>query len=80
MSGAETQATLETFWSNVWLRGPMLFDITGAYGIDAYAQPDTQLPFGRSYIIDKDKIVVLPHFTYDPDLVIATIDGLLDGG
>jgi hypothetical protein len=80
MSGGETQSTLETFWRNVWLRGPMIFDATGDIATVAYAQPPTLLPFGRSYVISKDKIVVLPHFGYDPDFVSATIDQLLNDG
>jgi len=77
MSGGETVETLETFWRNVCLRGPMFFDETGAIAVDAYAQPETYLPFGRSFVISADKLVVLPHFTYDPDIIIATIDELL---
>lgn len=80
LSGGETAATLETFWHNVWLRGPMFFDATGAFGLTAYAQPDTLFPFGRSFVVTDEEIVVLTGLTYDPDTVIAAIDALLAGG
>lgn len=80
LSGGETAATLETFWRNVWLRGPMFFDATGAFGVTAYAQPDTLLPFGRSFIVSDDEVVVLAGLTYDPDTAIAAIDALLADG
>lgn len=82
MSGGESAAVLETFWRNVHLRSPMLFDATGAIGstYGLYAQPETLMPFGRSFVIRADGITELTQFTYDPDLVIATIDALLVDG
>jgi hypothetical protein len=82
MSGGESQAVLETFWRNVYLRSPMLFDATGAIGgtNGLYGQPETLMPFGRSFVIRTDGITELTQFTYDPDLILATIDGLLGDG
>jgi len=44
-----------------------------------YLQPDTNLPFGRGFIIDRDGTVALPYFGHNPRLVIDTIYELLDG-
>ncbi len=83
LSGGETAATLETFWKNVYLAGPMFFDASGAIGTvnGLYGQPETvSMPFGRSFVIRTDGITELTQFTYDPDLILATIDGLLNDG
>jgi hypothetical protein len=79
MSQAESAIRLETFWQNVYLRGQMIFDPTGEIARDAYAQPQTGLPFGRSFVIGPDQTVVLALFGYDPDRVINTIYELLAG-
>ena len=77
MSQAESRNVLETFWRNVYLRGQMIFDPDGRIARDAYGQPNTGLPFGRSFVIGPDQRVVLPQFGHDPDLVIDTIYELL---
>jgi hypothetical protein len=83
MSGGESATVLETFWRNVYLRSPMLFDATGAIAAvnGLYGQPETvSMPYGRSFVIRTDGITELTQFTYDPDLILATIDGLLGDG
>jgi hypothetical protein len=77
MSQAEPREPIETFWRNLYLRGQILFDETGAYGAGAYLQPDTAVPASRAFVIGADQNVVLPHFSYDPDLIIGTIYELL---
>jgi hypothetical protein len=77
MSQAESRATLETFWRNVYLRGPMIFDPNGYVAGTLYAQPNTGLPFGRGFVIGTDQTVVLPHFGHHPQLIIDTITELL---
>jgi hypothetical protein len=77
MSQGEPRGTLETFWRNLYLRGPMLFDPTGSVGGQDYSQPGTGFPFAREFVIGPDQTVVLAHFGYDPDLIINTIHDLL---
>lgn len=80
MSHLEPAETLETFWRNVFLRGPMLFDPSGEISHDAYAGPpagEPALPGSRGFVIGPDGTVALAHFGHDPDLFIETIDGLL---
>jgi len=75
----ETREWLETLWSNFYLRGAVLFDADGTTGA-AYSQPNTQLPFGRGFIIDRDGDIALPYFGHDPQMVIAEIWRMLGAG
>ena len=53
-ANGETRAWLEVFWRNYFLRDMLIWDETGTVGGQAYAQPNTGLPFGRGFIIDQD--------------------------
>jgi hypothetical protein len=77
MSQLATPEMLETFWRNLYLRGPMINDPSGNIAGVAYAQPDTGVSFGRSFIIGPDQCIVLPLFGHDPQRVIDTIYGVL---
>ncbi len=69
---------LRTFWDNYYLRGGVVHDSTWVVA-DEYLQPNTNLPFGRGFIIDRDGTVALPYFSHNPRLVIETIEGMLAG-
>ena len=69
---------MKTFWDNVYLRGTVVHDSVWV-AANQYLQPNTNLPFGRGFIIDRDGTVALPYFGHNPDLVIDAIYGLLDG-
>lgn len=75
----EDQEWLETFWSNYYLRGSVLFDATGDNSRQKYDQPNTGLPVGRGFIIDQEGNVAMPYFGHQPDHVIQTIYALLGG-
>jgi hypothetical protein len=77
MSQAEAREPIEVFWRNLYLRGQVLFDESGAIGAGAYLQPDTGVPASRAFVIGADQTVVLSHFSYDPHYIIDTIYGLL---
>ncbi len=69
---------MKTFWDNLYLRGTVVHDATWV-AANEYLQPNTNLPFGRGFIVDRDGTVALPYFGHDPELVIDTIYDLLDG-
>ena len=69
---------MKTFWDNLYLRGTVVHDATWV-AANEYLQPNTNLPFGRGFIIDRDGTVALPYFGHNPRLVIDTIYDLLDG-
>jgi len=73
----ETRQWVETLWSNFHLRGGIIWDASGTNGKNTYAQPDTGLPFGRSYVIDQQGNIAAATFGYDPSSVIQTIYSLL---
>jgi hypothetical protein len=78
MSIPDTRQELLAFWSNLYLRGQMLFDEDGAMSWGAYLQPGTlNVPASRGFIIGPDQTVVSPSFGYDPSLVIEQIYDLL---
>jgi hypothetical protein len=58
------------------LRGGVLWDETGEVG-SAYSQPNTGLPFGRGFIIDRDGNVALPYFGHQPQMAIDVIHAML---
>ena len=68
---------LRTFWDNYHLRGSV---IQGSMWTDGshYKQPDTNLPFGRGFIIGPDGRVEVPYFGHRPSFVIETIRELLE--
>lgn len=72
----ETLDWLQTLWDNFYLRNGVLFDEDGSIGLQ-YGQPQTGLPFGRGFIIDRDGTVALPYFGYYPNMVIDRIYELL---
>jgi hypothetical protein len=72
----ETLDWLQLLWDNFYLRNGVLFDEDGAIGLQ-YDQPQTGLPFGRGFIIDRDGTVDLPYFGYYPSMVIDRIYELL---
>jgi len=67
---------VKTFWENYYLREDVIFDTDGSSG-KFYQQPQTGLPFGRGFIIDRQGKVALPYFGYDSRLAIETIYSLL---
>ena len=69
---------MKTFWDNLYLRGTVVHDAAWV-AANEYLQPNTNLPFGRGFVIDRDGTVALPHFGHNPKLVIDTIHDLLDG-
>jgi len=74
----ETRDWLETVWDNYYLGGSVIFDADGQNSQDNYSQPNTGLPFGKSYIIDQEGNVVSPYFGYNPTGAIHTIYELLE--
>jgi hypothetical protein len=74
----ETYSWMKTFWDNVYLRGTVVHDSLWAYSGE-YRQPNTNLPFGRGFIIDRDGTVALPFFGHKPQLAIDAIYALLEG-
>lgn len=74
----EDYSWMKTLWDNIYLRGTVVHDSVWI-AANEYLQPNTNLPFGRGFIVDRDGTVVLPYFGHNPDLVIDTIYGLLDG-
>ena len=78
MSLGEPRLALSTFWTNLYLRGRMLFDENGAMGNGAYLQPDTAgVPASRTFVIGPDQTVAFPFFGHDPGRVIDKIHELL---
>ncbi|MHC5025957.1 MAG: hypothetical protein ACYTGR_04255 [Planctomycetota bacterium] len=77
LSQSDEGTDIQTFWTNYYLRGQVLYDPTGHIGRDLYSQPLSGVPFSRGWIIDTEQNVVLPLFGYDPDRIMATIDELL---
>jgi len=73
----ESRAWLETWWSNYYLRGSVIFDETGSVSRNYYRQPDADLRFGRGFIIDADQSVAPPMFGYDAQRAIDKIYELL---
>jgi len=74
----ETYAWMKTFWDNIYLRGTVVHDSLWAFSGE-YRQPNTNLPFGRGFVIDRDGTVALPFFGHNPRLAIDTIYALLEG-
>jgi hypothetical protein len=77
MNQAESRSWVETFWTNCYLRGGLIWDQAGNIGGNAYSQPNVGIPFGRGFIIDQEGRVALPYFGHQPDMVIETIYNLL---
>jgi len=77
MNKAEAESTVETFWRNVYLRGPLIYDPEGVIASIKYTQPTPGYPFGRGFVIGPDQTVVLPHFHHDPEVYIEAIYELL---
>lgn len=78
ISDSEDVTLLETFWSNLYLRCPLIIDPTGAISGGEFAQPKTGLPFGRLFVLAQDRTVELPLFGHNPQRVIDTVQALLD--
>lgn len=77
MNMAEPEVVFQRYWSNVYLRGQMLHDPETSIAGIAYQQPNTGLPVERAFILGQDQTVVLPFFSYKPQLMIDTIYDLL---
>lgn len=77
LNQAESRSWVETFWTNYYLRGGLIWDQAGNIGGNAYSQPNVGIPFGRGFIIDQEGRVALPYFGHQPDMVIETIYDLL---
>jgi hypothetical protein len=78
MSLPEPRESIATFWTNLYLRGAMVFDPLGDFSADAYTQPDTVgLPASRSFVIGPDQTVAFPFFGYDPTTITNRIYRLL---
>lgn len=77
LSQGESRDILEEYWRNLYLRGRMLFDPTGEVSLALYDLMDTPTPFGRSFLIDRDQVVVQPSHGYDPQGVLDQLHSLL---
>jgi hypothetical protein len=77
MSQGETREVLEEYWSNIYLRGTMIFDPTGAISQGRYSLPMTPTPFGRSFLIGHDQKVLAVSHGYDPQGAIDAIESAL---
>jgi thiol-disulfide isomerase/thioredoxin len=69
MSQKESAALLQEYWSNVYLRAPMLFDLSGSTSFIAYAQPPSGLPFSRGFLIGPDRVIEETWFGFNADRV-----------
>lgn len=70
---------VQTWTSNFYQRGPMLYDADGTVGGKTFSQPNVgNMPFGRGFIIDQDGKVAKVFFGHQPQMVISTIYDLLD--
>ncbi|MDC7219968.1 MAG: redoxin domain-containing protein [Spirochaetales bacterium] len=69
------------FWSDrFYQRAPLLFDEDGSVGGEIFGQPDVgNMPFGRGFIIDGEGTVVKAFFGHQPQMVVETIESLLEG-
>ena len=76
-SQGETLSWLQTVWSNFYLRSDTLWEANGNNAQNVYRQPDTAIPFGRSYVIDQNGKIAGAYFGYDPTKAIAKINDLL---
>lgn len=77
LNSADPQAIVESFWRNVYLRTPVIYDPNGSVAQGQYAQPLTALPVCRGFVIGPDQTVVWPSFGESNDRIIATIYELL---
>jgi hypothetical protein len=77
LSDSETPDVLQTFWSNLYLRGRMIVDPDGRVASGEFAQPATGLPFGRLFVLTQDRTVELPLFGYNPQRVVDVVRDLL---
>lgn len=69
---------VQTWTSNFYQRGPMLYDADGTVGGETFSQPDIGgMPFGRGFIIDQEGKVAKAFFGHKPQMAIATIYDLL---
>ncbi len=73
VSQVDSRTELDTFWTNLYLRGQMLFDPTAHVGNVLYQQPYGGVPFSRGWIIGADQTVIAPIFGHDPTRVISII-------
>lgn len=75
----ENKEWVETWESHFYLRKSMLFDDNGSVAGDLLSQPDVgNMPFGRGFIIDQDGKVVKAFFGHQPQMVIDTINSLIE--
>jgi hypothetical protein len=77
MNAGEPEHVFQEYWRNVYLRGMMLHDLVGSTAWGAYMQPNPGIPVERAFIIGSDQTVVLPVFSYKPQLMVDTIYELL---
>ncbi len=77
-SHGETREWLELYWSSHYLRGNLIWDESGSVGGMLYGQPQTNLPFGRGFIIDPQRNVHIPYFGHQPQMAIAAIYAMLE--
>ncbi len=66
-------------WSNLALRGGVLFEATGSNSRTNYNQAGGGVPLERYFIIDQQGNVALPYFGHDAAKAIAKIRELLGG-
>jgi len=77
-ANGETLSWLRTVWDNFYLRAKIIWDETGTTGKNTYAQPNTGLPFGRWFVIDRNGYIAAAEFGYDPAKAIRIIYSLLN--
>jgi len=68
---------LRTFWDNYFLRGGVVQGSMWEEG-GFYKQPDTNLPFGRGFIVGPDGRIAVPYFGHRPTFVTDSINRLLE--
>ncbi len=70
---------INTWTTNFYQRGPMLYDADGTIGGSVLSHPNVgNMPFGRGFIIDQEGKVVKTFFGHQPQMVISTIYDLLN--
>ncbi|MBL9118441.1 MAG: hypothetical protein JNL80_00835 [Phycisphaerae bacterium] len=74
MSQKESASLLQQYWSNIYLRLPLLFDLPGTASFVAYAQPPSGLPFSRGFLVGPDQVIKETWFGFNADRVVKAIN------
>ncbi len=73
ISQKEDASLLDEYWHNLYLRMPMLFDLSGSVSYVAYQQPASGLPFSRSFLVTPTGMVKETWFGFNGDAVTDAI-------